>query len=87
MKLYIVQGYSYEEQYVVCIMHDKGSAIEFGRKLAKKYKEGCKDNPTRRAYWFCVLEAETQTTYYPGIPDINNMTPQVWDEHDDLDND
>jgi len=86
MILYIIQGYSYEEVYVVCVMHDKGAAINLAKKLVKRECEKHKDNIALRSYWFNVLEVETQTIYFPGSGTFasNSETPCIWDEHDEL---
>ena len=84
MNLYIIRGYSYEESYIIYVSEDKDKCIRLARKLVEKNRKKHKDNLSMRMYWYCVLEAETDKLYYSGIKDIDNMTPQVWDEHDEM---
>jgi hypothetical protein len=80
----MVHAYNYEEQYVVCVKEDKESCIRMARKLSRKYKKKYKKEPGMRPYCFNVLEVETDKLYFPAYESSSNMTPQVWDEHDEI---
>lgn len=75
MKVYIVQGYSYEESYIMYITKDKEEALKTAKEFVNQ-----KSSFKMGHIWFCVIEVELNKEY--GWD--RNETPQIWDEHDDL---
>lgn len=75
MKAYVVQGYSYEESYIMYVTSNKEKALKTGKEFVKN-----KSRFLRNHIHFCVLEVEFDKEY--GWE--RNETPQIWDEHDDI---
>lgn len=89
MKLYIIQGYEYESQYVSYVSEDKEECLRLAKELAAKHKKEREKAgeelpwPYRYSYWFGVLEVETDKLYFPACGGHLDCTKKIWDEHDD----
>jgi hypothetical protein len=53
MKVYIVQGYSYEESYIMYLTINKEEALKTAKEFVKQ-----KSSFKMGHMWFCVVEAE-----------------------------
>lgn len=81
MKVYIIYGYSYEEGHVVYISKDAEVTVNLAKSLTAMAR--AKD-PSTRSVCFCVLRAEMNKLYHPGLDNIKEVTETIWDEHNEL---